>query len=90
MRFDAVFSSPSLRCVSTVQAIANLSDQEVQKDERLREIQNNNQGLPYIDRPLDLSSGWNGGESFQETIDRVTDFLHETLEKNRGKTVLIC
>ena len=105
LHFDAVYSSPLKRAYETALLVSNYTGLEVQKDDRLRELNFGvleGQSFEHIqDADYDPEHGCfftrpelyqrpDGGESLEEICGRATGFLSEVLEKYKeGQRILI-
>lgn len=89
LHFDRVYSSPLSRAYETARSLC--PDQEIEKDDRLREISFGDlEGKVYTDVTA-LSMPAPGGETFQALQARVMDFLREIAAdpENQGKKILV-
>lgn len=94
---SAVYSSPLERTRETAEIIAERLHKRVQIDDRLLEIRSPTQG-----KSMNISEslqGWNiykndwykknGGESQEEIISRMNDFLQEKIKEHEGKEFIV-
>ena len=89
LNFDRIYSSPLSRAYETARIIC--PDQEIERDDRLREIAFGDlEGKVYTDVTA-LPMPAPGGETFQALQARVMAFLREIAEDpdNRGKRILV-
>ncbi|MBD7937361.1 histidine phosphatase family protein [Cytobacillus sp. Sa5YUA1] len=99
-KFTKVFSSPSGRALETAQIITG--GEAVVKDERLMEImlgewQGKTEGEIWAHDPLLFAQYWQHpheydnpyGESFQNVIDRMRDFLAELALTTSGNVLVV-
>ena len=89
LNFDRIYSSPLSRAYETARIIC--PDQEIERDDRLREIAFGDlEGKVYTDVTA-LPMPAPGGETFQSLQARVMDVLREIAADpdNRGKRILV-
>jgi len=98
---DLIFSSDFVRTKETAEIIAKtigISEREVVYDKRLREYNFGEYEGKHIDTwheyfksrvPGDTETQVPGGESPQDVRNRIAEFLYETDEKHKGKTIII-
>jgi len=100
--FDFLYSSDLLRAVQTAEQLANVINLPIQKDPRLREVnQGQWQGLlisevfdPLINASSDLNESIEfrhppGGESISEVADRVWNCLAELAQKHTHQKIIL-
>ena len=101
-QIDAIYSSDLLRAMQTAEPVARMHGLEIVPDVRLREICGGDWegrvGAEIEKLYPENYAVWktdvyrstpDGGESFVEVAARTHDFLHEILEKHRGKCIAI-
>ena len=91
-KMDAVYCSPYRRSRQTIESTADYFGMEPILDERLREREGGS--TEGIDHPLqkrwaDFSFHEPGGESIGMVQKRNIEAIHEILQKEKGKTVVI-
>lgn len=99
---DAIYSSDLIRAMQTAQPTAEMRGLSIHPDERLREIcggdwegRNGDEIAKLYPESYALwkesvfLSTPDGGESFLQVADRMTDFLQEILKKHHGECVAI-
>ena len=89
LHFDRIYSSPLSRAYETARILC--PDQEIEKDDRLREISFGElEGKVYTDVTA-LPMPAPGGESFESLQNRVQDILKEIAAdpENQGKKILV-
>jgi len=94
MNFDAVFCSDLQRSYRTAEIAFARRSWPIFRDKRLRECDygemsretSENQEMEKFNR---INQSFPGGESYQQAVWRVGNFLRDLLKKYDGKTVLI-
>jgi broad specificity phosphatase PhoE len=91
---DVVFSSDLGRAVETVEIALNGSDIPVELDRRLRECNYGDwNGMPVekleAERPGRVVEPFSGGESYQNVVARMADFLEDIAPRRNGRQVLV-
>jgi len=97
-KIDLIFSSPLLRAKQTAEIVGKILKVSPEYDERLREI---NFGIYnsasiiefnkyFEDRKKRIKKGApNGGESYEEVLERILSFFKEINKKYKNKNILI-
>lgn len=100
IKFDAVYSSPLVRAVSTAAIIADIDQDDVITDERITEMDfGKYEGCKYIKMGLKMSAFWilpelipapTGVESIASLTARTSNFLKELEHKNYNNVLVVC
>lgn len=94
---DLIFNSPLKRAKMSAEIAGKILKIKPKPDKRLREIgfgKYNNQHLEamwaaFKEEEERINKGADGGESYNEILDRMYDFLKEIDGKYKGKNILI-
>lgn len=92
-----IFHSPLKRTKMSAEIVGKMLKVAPKPDKRLREIQfgifNNHhlEGMwnAFKTEEERINKGVDGGESYNDILDRMMDFLRETDEKYKGRSILI-
>ena len=95
--FDLIYSSPFRRTQETASFFTKTSDCDLILDERLVDIDLGDDldlksyeiSRAFVKEHPDNDYVYPNGESFSQTVNRLTSFMEEINSKNRGKKVLI-
>ncbi|MDA9129002.1 class I tRNA ligase family protein [Candidatus Gracilibacteria bacterium] len=94
-KIDVIYSSPLKRCLDTISPLADNKNIDVQTSESAIEFQ----ALSCQDKPSSQlhegkislgNSAIKGDETIEVLLERSKKFLNEVIEKNEGKTIVIC
>lgn len=94
---DLIFSSDMMRTTQTAEIAGEVLKIKPQFDQRLREISFGVlNGRPIVDLNIDFSdetkrikSSMEGGETYEQVLERVWEFFKETDKKYKDKNILI-